>query len=89
MAVTGGDTTEEIYTYFDDVIIITGSNSTVYLESRPVVETATIAGSFIFQDRENSKDVEKVVRSKVLDLERRLIYIVDDLGKVGAIEQIT
>ena len=78
----------EIYTSFDSVTSITSSTET-YNQTIPAVETATIQGSFIFKDRAQGNDVEKVVQTKVLDLERRLIYITDDLGRVAAIEQIT
>lgn len=89
MAVPGEDVSEYSYTSFNRIISITGSNALTYPQFIPTVETTTIAGSFIFRDKQNSNDVEKVINSKVLDLERRLIYIVDDLGKVGSIEQIT
>ena len=78
----------EIYTSFDSVTSITSSTQT-YTQTTPAVEIATIQGSFIFKDRAQGNDVEKVVQTKVLDLERRLIYITDDLGRVAAIEQIT
>ena len=80
---------DTIYTSFDSVTSITGSSGDPYTQTIPAVETATIQGSFIFRDREQGNDVEKVVQTKVLDLERRLIYITDDLGRVAAIEQIT
>ena len=89
MAEVGGGTSSEIFTFFDSVTSITGSDGTIYTQTIPAVETATIQGSFIFRDREQGNDVEKVVQTKVLDLERRLIYITDDLGRVAAIEQIT
>jgi len=88
MAVPGGGTSDTIYTSFDSVTSITGSSGDPYTQTIPAVETATIQGSFIFKDRAQGNDVEKVVQTKVLDLERRLIYITDDLGRVAAIEQI-